>query len=64
MTREELPALWETHKQHVARQDCWSEAQLAALLPPSGPPTRWSLRPKRVLLHLGLLLLSFAISSC
>ncbi|WP_324670482.1 hypothetical protein [Hymenobacter sp. GOD-10R] len=67
MNREELTSLWEAHKQHVEQQDLWSEAQLAALLPsssPSTPSTRWALRPKRVLLQLCLVLLSFGFSGC
>ena len=64
MKREELTPLWEAHKQQVEQHDLWSEAQLAALLPPPSPLIRWALRPKRVLLQLGLVLLSFGFSGC
>ena len=64
MNLDELKPLWEAHKQQVEQQDLWSETQLATLLPPPSPPTRWALRPRRVLLHLCLVLLSFGFSGC
>ncbi|UOQ52332.1 hypothetical protein [Hymenobacter cellulosivorans] len=64
MSLEELKPLWEAHKQQVEQQDLWSAAQLAALLPAPHPKPRWALRPRRVLLQLGLALLSFGFSSC
>ncbi|UOQ69601.1 hypothetical protein [Hymenobacter volaticus] len=64
MNLNELDALWKAHKQQVEEHDLWSEQQLAALLTPSPPPARWALRPRRAVLHLCLVLLSFALGGC